>query len=140
LSFQLSLPFWLSNQYPIYIPLLPIRATCPAHLILLDLIVLIKLGQECNLWSSALILQHKETQFAQVRAFDIPVGNSTSTAAYRDNSILTALARNRTWWYLILSQVCCSKEQNTQIRGGEDLLSIDHEDIVDQLRVFVCRS
>jgi hypothetical protein len=29
--------FWLSQQYPICIPLLPFRATCPAHLILLDL-------------------------------------------------------------------------------------------------------
>jgi hypothetical protein len=34
---RLGLPsglFWLSNQYPICIPLLPNCATCPAHLIL----------------------------------------------------------------------------------------------------------
>jgi hypothetical protein len=40
-SSQWSLSFWISHQYPICIPLLPIRATCPAHLILLDLITLI---------------------------------------------------------------------------------------------------
>jgi hypothetical protein len=35
---QWSLSFWMSHQYSICILLLPICATCPAHLILLDLI------------------------------------------------------------------------------------------------------
>jgi hypothetical protein len=46
---QWSLSFWLSQQNPICIPLIPIRATYPAHLIFLDLIVLIILGEEYNL-------------------------------------------------------------------------------------------
>jgi hypothetical protein len=34
------LSFWLYYQNPICIPFLPIRATCPVHFILLDLIIL----------------------------------------------------------------------------------------------------
>jgi hypothetical protein len=37
-----SLSFWLSHQYPICIPLLPHSCYMPYHLILLDLIILIR--------------------------------------------------------------------------------------------------
>jgi hypothetical protein len=40
-SSQWSHSFWLSHQYPICIPLSPFHATCPAHLILFDLIILV---------------------------------------------------------------------------------------------------
>jgi hypothetical protein len=45
----MSLSFWNSHQYPTRIPLLPMRATFSEHLILLDLIILIILGEECKI-------------------------------------------------------------------------------------------
>jgi hypothetical protein len=53
-SSESSLSFWLLHQNPKCIRLLPIRATLTAHLILLDLIILIVFYEEYNSWSSLL--------------------------------------------------------------------------------------
>jgi hypothetical protein len=53
---QWSLSFSLSHQYPICIPLLLIRTTCQAHLILLDLIILVIFGEEVQ--AMKLLIMH----------------------------------------------------------------------------------
>jgi hypothetical protein len=44
-------PFWLSHQNFVYFPM---RATCPAHLILLDLMCIIIFGEEYKIRNSTL--------------------------------------------------------------------------------------
>jgi hypothetical protein len=47
--FQWSLPFEPPDQNPLNTSLLPMRATCPAHLMPLDLIILTVFGEEYRL-------------------------------------------------------------------------------------------
>jgi hypothetical protein len=49
-SSQWYLSFWLSHHYPVCIPPLPMLVAYPANLILLDLIILIMLGEGYISW------------------------------------------------------------------------------------------
>jgi hypothetical protein len=52
-SSKCPLSFWLSRQCPVCSPLFPIHATYAAHLILLDLIILVTLDEEYTFLSGS---------------------------------------------------------------------------------------
>jgi hypothetical protein len=70
-----------SGLFPSGIPLLPIRATCPTCIILLDLIILIILGEEYKLWSSSLcsFLHLLSLHFPSVQIFSSTSCSQTSS-------------------------------------------------------------
>jgi hypothetical protein len=75
---QLSLSFWVSHQYPIWFFFVPIRATCHAHLILLDLVILIMLWEEYKLWRNIAYVPYNIHDALNI--FQTHSGNSTGYA------------------------------------------------------------
>jgi hypothetical protein len=82
-SSQCLLSFWLSHYYPKCIPLLEIRATYPAHLILLNVIILIILSSyevpHCAVFSNVTPLH-----LSSVQIFSSALCSQSSSLNVRD--------------------------------------------------------
>jgi hypothetical protein len=83
-NLHLGLPSGLFPSNILYVFLLaPIRATCPAHLILLDFILLITLGEEYKLWGA--FVSPLKCSRQQEYYYNVKYSTSVWACAYKNN-------------------------------------------------------
>jgi hypothetical protein len=114
-SFWCSLSFWLSYQLPTFVPLLPQLCPMSRHLILLDLIILIILGEEYNhvapryVAFSTLPLHHPSS----VQTFSSPPCSQTPSVYVRLEVLTAVTIKNAVFWDVTL----CESSKNRHFEG-----------------------